>query len=422
MTTPKKVPSKGVGVYANGYLLSRVQSISADFDLGEEEARELTNEEVVEYTATDPQVTITIETNDYGSLRNIRAIAEVASGSAADNITVDSFDGTTCDVGFAVQEDSTLKRTLLINNASLTSVSWNYDVGGVATESFTLESDNYQWYKDARRQAFALNDRGGVTFDETLATGSCLIPLAVGQVANYTAAKVYIDGIAVTGAVTLSAASPYCRATWVDTTAESGTNYRIYLYKNTPDATIQQTTSTSQIGSIPRGKLDIYLTTGAIEDYGSQGVTNFLRLQSVSIDADLSRTTLNELGHSRAFERSLETPVPVNITFSALSADLEQWARLSNLDWDDTSDTDYDIAEFTKTANLQIRYFDAQDTSTTRNLLKTLTITDLQVVNGSFALSVGDNATQDFGCRASNFTASGTGTPGTFPLDAAPTD
>src|SRR5690606_761017 len=137
---------------------------------------------------------------------------------------------------------------------------------------------------------------------------------------------------------------------------------------------------------------------------------------------DLAREVLNELGHFRAFDRSLTLPVDVNLSFSALSSDLGDWLKLGDQNIDDTSITSTAITQFTKTAVFRVEIYDKQDTDPTRVKLKTITISGLQVISESEGVDVGGNATQDITCKASNFLCSGVGTPGFFPLTAVPTD
>lgn len=438
MAKPTKVRYSGIGVFANGFLLSRVQTVSADVDLGEEEARELTNSEVVEFTANNPQVTVNIETNEYGSCRNIRSIVGISGGPAAIttaggsafSVNVNSFDGSAADIGIMVEQDNVLARTTIINDAFVTSLSWNFDVGGVATESFSLEADNKTWYLNNNKQMYSLKGYSP-SFNLATFSGGILVPTNFTSGSAYVAKRQYIDGYTVTGALIATGfndgGSSATRVSWIDNNfTASGSRYRTLIYKVTPDTTIPQRTSTSTIGSITRGKLDIYLASSfavaQTANYGTLGSTNFLRLQSCTIDADLSREVLNELGHFRAYDRSLTLPVDVNVTFSVLSSDLEEWGKFVGLDFTDTVVvSSFDITQFKKTAVLQVRIFDKQDTETGRSLLKSITITGLQIVSESFGADVGGNASQDFTGKSSNFTVSGLGIAGYDPITMVPT-
>jgi hypothetical protein len=411
MAKPTKVRYSGVGVYANQFLLSRVQSLSVDTDTSEEEVRELTNPEVVEFIAQTPAVSISIETNEYGSCRNLRAITSV---TGADNITVSSFDGSSVDICVMVEEDNVLKRTLVMNDCFLSSISWNFDVGGVATERFDFETDNKTWYVNDYKQAYSYMGIGELTIT------SCYIDLDWNTfTGEYIIAKQYVNGIEVTGSIFRASGvgvyANYSKIYWnPQSQIGSGlTRYRTVIIKTGADTTIPESPSTSPIGGITRGMIDIYLVTGGA-NFGTEGETNFLRLQTCSIDVDFSREVLNELGHFRAYDRSLTYPVPVTVTFSANASDLEEWAKFQTKDWSDTMISSLGIDSFTKTAALQIRIFDARDTEATRNLKKVITISGLQVTTESFGVDQGGNATQEYTAKASNFLVTGVGIPSDY--------
>lgn len=433
MAKPNKVRYSGVAVFANGYILSRVQNVSIDSDLGTDEARELSNADVVEFTSTNPQVTVSVETNEYGSCRNIRAIAGVTGGAPADIITVSSFDGTAVDICVQVEEDNILKRTCIVQDAFLTSISWNYDVGGVATESFNFESDNKTWLASSWRQAYSVIGYSATGF---AGSGTCLIPISGFIGTGYGKIRQYIDGIQITGLLggTLNSTgfgstetgfsyagplSGMAIVRFFDTnncSTSTGSRYRTWVYRTIPDNRISTASkpSATGIGSISRGRLKITLT-------GNGGANDpmALRLQSCSIDADMGREVLQEIGHYRAYERSLTYPVPVNVTFSALASDLEEWSKFGARNWDNLggSNGEFSLADFAqKTAALVVNIYDNLDTATSRSLKKTITVSGLQVVSESFGVDVGGNATQDYTAKATMFIVSGNGTPGLYPL------
>lgn len=434
MARPKKIRYSAVGVLANGYLLSRVQNVSANSDMGEEEAKELTNTEVVEYTSTSPSVAISIETNEYGSCRNLRAVAGITGGTS--NIYISSFDNMATDITILAAEDGTLARSCLINDAYLSSISWNYDVGGVATESFNFDADNKTWYTDDYKEAYSVM---GITVSGDASNGYYKIWFPFDPT-TYDPLKVYIDGVLVTGALAETAQSSGgvngTNVTFTDinfansTAITTGYRNRCFIYKNTPETTIQQVTSrtTTTLGSIPRGKVSIFLATGfndsVFTNLASPGTTNFLRLQSVSVSVDLARETLNELGHYRAFERSLTYPVPVNVTFSTIANDMTEWAKFTSKQYGIDAVTGYAIGGFTKTSAIGVGIYDKLDTDLTRVLKKAVTVSGLQIISESFGVDVGGNATQDFTAKATYFCVSGVGTPGFgAQLDAtAPSD
>lgn len=432
MSKPIKVRYSGVAAFANQWILSRVQTVSVDVDMSEEEIRELTNPEVVEYASQTPAVSITIDTNEYGSMRNLRCIAGGTATGNASTVNVNSFDGASTDLCIQVEEDNVLKRTMHINDAFLSSISWNFDVGGIATESFTFEADNKLWYLNDYRETYAID---AVPTGEWGAThggsGWCYINTSGLEAApatmttKYKIVKIYADGILQnTGTMYMVASGVYGTTTYTHLVVwatggdwiETGSRYRVIVAKtgstsegiaHVPE--VANNELGSPIGGLTRGMIDINLVSTTGGAFPSAGTTNLLRIQTCSVDADLSREVLNELGHFRAYDRSLTLPIPVNITLSALSSDLQEWFKFQG---DDTpAENEAGIGSFLKTAKLQIKMFDKKDTETSRTLMKTLTISGLQVVSESFGVDVGGNATQDFSLKASNFALVGSGTP-----------
>ena len=115
---------------------------------------------------------------------------------------------------------------------------------------------------------------------------------------------------------------------------------------------------------------------------------------------------LEELGHDRAFEKSLTLPVPVNITFNTLANDLEDFAKFSGQSF--ASISEVSLSDFIKDPSIEVRIWTTKDTATTQGSLnKLIRITGLDISTQSYAVDVGGNATQDFTATASNLLVSG---------------
>lgn len=423
MSKPNKQRFSGIMIFANQWPLSRLSSVSFDTDLNEEEIREIGNEEVVERVDQTPTVSISLETNEYADIKNLRYITQVETGP----ITVNSFDGPTVDVVIATEEDTTFSRSAHINDAVPVSLSYNFDVGGLATESFSLESDNMTWYLNAKKIIRVFNATG------TTAAAVLLNPNPWAQananpedldvnITGWTPWKLFVDGqLSLSGTQLL----------WTNTGDEiyvaytggnlpdTGTRYRVLAYCDTTNSAIALsriknydwgvTDTASTVGGISKGMIDVLLTTGTVNPISASFTTNsYLRLQTCSIDVDLSRETLEELGHDRAFEKTLTLPVPVTVTFNALSSDLAEFAKftLSNFGNDD----EMSIAEFGKQANLGIRIYTSKDTvrAVDATPVKWIMVTGMDISSTAFGVDVGSNATQDFTATTSNITISGT--------------
>ena len=447
MAKPKVSKSSGNMVIANGQPLSRLTSATFDTDLNEDEIKEIGNEEVVERVAQTPTVPLSLETNEWASIRNLQFILANTGGV----FTINSFDGPTCDINVLVEEDKVYKRTGHINAAVPVSLAWNFDVGGLATESINLEGDNFTWYLNSYKYARALDAIAGSftasSFDVDVSptgaawpysaiayTGSVLagvsnvgsgwFPLYVwadGIKEGYTAStlgflatgltgtskvRVYASGTTTPFTFTNVAGATEVRALFVNT----GTT--ITRVKDTPWGVTYLTGTEGAVGGVSKGMIDILFTTGAsAAAYAFTAVTgtNFLRLQTCSVDVDLARATLTELGHDRAFSKELTLPVNVTVNFSTLSSDLAEFAKFTGLEFGTANELN--VTQFIKTGNIKVAIFRAKDIN--RTLIgagggcKEIIISGLDITSQSFGLGVDENATQDFVGNASNLRITG---------------
>ena len=443
MAKSKKNRYSGVMAYSNQYPFSRITSVSIDSDLNEEEIREIGNEEVVERVDQTPTVSITIDTNESASSVNLRYLIQEEIGT---NVTIDSFDGPTADIVLSVEEDNVFTRSLHVNDASPVGVSWNFDVGGLATESFNLEGDNYTWYINDFKilrcfNAIAVGPAtGGVNAVSGVGIGntSCVVnswPDFGNELeSRWKPIKTFVDGQNVGTNVTgwNIGATPaggnshyftsgggnqyYALANYLTLGQTLTTGHRVRLLAAQISGTINTRLKTygwgvterlgaTAVGGVSKGMINIHFAASGVPT--TTASTNFLRCQTASIDVDLARETLEELGHDRAFEKTLTLPVNVNVTFNTLASDLEEFAKFSDR-WNETTGTvsgylnELSIADFGKFGNLVIGVYDAKDTASTRTLQKSITITGLDISSQSYGVDVGGNATQDFTAIATN--------------------
>ena len=450
-TKPKKVQGAGVAVFADGAILSRLQSVTADTDLGVEEIREISNSSIVEFVEGTPTVSIQMEANQIGSRKNIAAITgvdgllqtEMITPGGGDEpagetreITHFSFDGTTTDLVVQIEEDSVLARSMYMPDCFVTAVSWNFDVGGVATESYSLESDDKRMYEGATKELMVVSG----WYDTTSPLSGSGIRItahpnlssyfpddafntAEGTGTAFTPIEASIDGTVIkdasSGAV-ITPVSPAVNAEdyllFPSQYASQITNGRIRVlgYKDTINTNIAaDTTDSSTIGGIRKGMVEIFLISGSTWQYEGRhtDAEEFLRLQTCSIDVDLSREALEELGNSQAFERSLNFPISSTVNFSALASDLQAWAGFANLREEYDADfggsvTSIGIRDWKQQAGLLIKVYDDDDTNASRNHLMTITVSGVRVASESWSVDAGGNATQEWSCSADNFVIS----------------
>lgn len=451
-TKPNKVEGAGVAVTVDGKCLSRLQSFSTDTDLGLEEVRELANSNIVEFVEGTPTVTVQLEANMWGRRDNLAAItgmdgayqrAAIAGGAGWREINQYSFDGTSCDILVQVEQDSTLARSMYIPAAYVTSLSFSFDVGGSATESYTLESDTREWYWGNYRDVIVVSGfynaaiPSGITVvgnddtpsssywaagdDEFNAANGTFTPLFITKngkkiidpssggplaSAKYTGGKV--DG------------DKYVVAPTYDSQFSAGARYRCVGYKETPSSTIPYSTDTgtstpSSLGGIRKGMIEIYLVSGSMFMASVRSDVykeEFLRLQTCSIDADLSREALDELGNAESFYRALNYPISVTVNFSALSSDLQEWHAFADksVAWQSGSGSAtapvVQFREFVQNHGVLIKVYDDDESNALRKNLMTITVSGLRVASESFSVDAGGNGVQEFSCTADNFVVS----------------
>lgn len=448
-TKPNKVEGAGVAVVVDGRALSRLQSFSTDTDLGVDEVRELTNSNIVEFVEGTPTVTVQLEANMWGRRNNLAAItgmdgtlqARAIAGTAGNEINQFSFDGTSADILVQVEQDSVLARSMYIPAAFVTSLSFGFDVSGSATESYTLESDNREWYWGDAADVIVLS---GYYDGATLPSGVRVVANPTTPTTGYWTANTVMGAAGTfkplfitkngkklinpaTGSPLASGlytggipANDWVSAPSYDSQFVAGARYRVVGIKKTPSTTIPYTTDTgttppSSIGGIRKGMIEIFLVSGSMYAADARGYKEeYLRLQTCSIDADLSREALDELGNSESFYRALNYPISVTVNFSALASDLQEWHAFTDKsdNWNNgdpgpvTTSPTVQFREFVQTRGVLIKIYSDDDTNAARTHLMTITVSGLRVASESFSVDAGGNGVQEFSCTSDNFVVS----------------
>lgn len=424
MAKPSRVYFTGVAPRVNGSPLGRVQTFSIDPDLNFTEMYELGNPNIVEYDRDTPTVTVTINTNDYASIMNLRKVTNILTG----DITLSALEGKSVSVDALIEQDSVLKRTMIAANCFLSSVSWSYDVGGVATENYTFTTNNKSVYTAAYRQAVILP----VTYigtDDTNASG--YIASGVGlltsgsadkyswsghatkdsyNLTNYTGLYVWNDNFRSTSGSTLSVGTDAGQGAqdtavvWSgENTLTSGSRIFAIAFKDTPltDLTTDYTTEPG-VASVRKGQVVVDIApAGSGGTYGQ-----WYRVQTIGIDADVGRTQLDELGSYYPFYQSLPDPIVVTANITMLDSDVEAFYDAAGLTYNETTSLEFDIDDFARQAAIRVRVYTTKDRLATE-LRKTMILEEIQVTTESFSTDVQDNARQTMTATTSNFTVTG---------------
>lgn len=176
MAKPEKIRYSGAAIMADGAQLKRVQSFDASIDIGQEQVLELANSGIVQFIDQTPNVSISIDTNLYGSTDNAALLTgksihktrrsnsymgrkgyynHIMTTANGFTVTETDFLNSYCNLAIPILEGTTsIARTMVIPRAAITGYSLNFDVGGLATENFTLQAADKYWYmnywKDVR--------------------------------------------------------------------------------------------------------------------------------------------------------------------------------------------------------------------------------------------------------------------------------
>lgn len=222
MASRNRIIYASQSVVVEGDFLYRVQTLGSSTSFSSTDLFELGQQDVIDVVDDVPTVAITLDTNDWGTVRTAAAMAriptdsfgETASAANANLVTVSGstplnyyhgvaladygVTGSEFDLWAPVQAESALgtanddiDQTVFMARCFATGITLNYSVGGEATENYTAESDNKTWLLNDGR--FVSQEEwttiSGSTYNLGLADGT-------GQVASLSdsnLAFLYID-------------------------------------------------------------------------------------------------------------------------------------------------------------------------------------------------------------------------------------
>lgn len=94
---------------------------------------------------------------------------------------------------------------------------------------------------------------------------------------------------------------------------------------------IDSSAKPEDVGAVRQGQIEIYLIDKDVLDPGFALDNEIaLRVQSVTIAADLTREPLFELSHLRPYDRSLTFPIPFTVTVETTASDLTEYATFAS--------------------------------------------------------------------------------------------
>ena len=425
----------------DGVTARRVQSLGSTTDFAEEKLLELGNSGYAEVIDT-PSIDITLDTNDWGSTNTMALLAglyktaysaynggyKTSEGDNSYYITEESFEESAVDMTAPVSEDgSNLHRTLYLGYCFVNGISLSYDVGGVASENYSIESDFKRWYLNDHKKAVVYTAYHKTATEATI-SGTDISVSHEGLLVSVNGV-VQADELASSGRPGLNSTivlatdgsdtAVTCTANPSALTLVAGDRIRVLAHETGASDMTTLASTPDGIGGLRKGMVDIHLSNAA-NTTAPLGTDKSLRVQSVSIDVDLSREELEELGNYRAYLRSVQSPIPISATITINDSDLQMWADLSQLTWNSSLD-ELDIEDFVKTSILEVKiYSDKKDhtidttgthgvSAGSNTLLKVVRLEGCSVASEGHSISVGGIAQQEYSLTAENFIVSGTG-------------
>lgn len=177
MASRNRIIYASQSVIVEGDFLYRVQTLGATTSFASTDLFELGQQDIIDVVDDVPTVAITLDTNDWGSVRTAAALArvdtssfDVTATSLNANLTtlsgvtnVSYYHGVTLadysvtgaefDVWAPVQAETalgtandTIDQTMFMSRCFATGIALNYSTGGEATENYTAETDNKTWF------------------------------------------------------------------------------------------------------------------------------------------------------------------------------------------------------------------------------------------------------------------------------------
>lgn len=394
----KRATYRGVGLFANGKQLNRVTAFGTTGTLSKEEVFELGNPDIIEIVEDSPEVSMTIDANEYGSLDTIKHLAGLSEIPVEGIKFSEVFENANVPIWNYVKEnaDTETVYTQLMTGAVLTNYSANFSTDGNSTESFSLTADNKTWL---------LNE--GVHVIKVMCTYElgAWHPMAP---VDYTIAKI----LAVEHNKRI--VSPYEYDVDTDTFSITfndetiGDTGDVYVFTagkmaSGADDSVKEAYGLKFKVDEPndfnktikrRGHIQVELFYNEGEQRKYIKVTP---AQSVSIDASLNREDIPALGYKRFYDRPLSLPIDVTASIDVIFRDLELFAKLCSKDG--KTATSLSLDDFRNDLGLKVTIFDRTDVDGEQTPVKILEIPRILPSDEAWNISLDGQATQTFSFR-----------------------
>lgn len=411
MAKPNAIKPAGKKLFVDGpNAAKRVQTVSSTNDFQEEKLLEISNPQVSE-KISNLAVTATVEFNDYGSIAPfMQAIGQGVWNNEdnADRIITDTaFDNAIIDTMIQHSKNgSSLDFSEWNGYLFLTSFSLNYPADGIATESYSYEGDHARFFLNNWKEA--------ITYKADFLNSSTLRISGVNLAATHDPILLLVNQTVVSeisdtdDALTLTDNGADTEVTGSNEDGNlaftDGDRFRAVI-SGSGTTFSQFATTPAGIGGLRRGHIDAFL-------YNPAGnIEKTLRVQSISIDGDLSREEGLELGSKKPYFRILGRPIDISIAVEVNETDLEEFAKLSGNEtaFDANTLDEINVDNYLTDNVLEILIYSSETDHTFAKELKRLKFIALSVASDDDSTNVSDVVgTRTINLTAENFEISGT--------------
>ena len=407
----KRATYRGVGLFANGMQINRASAFGASGTLTKEDVFEIGNSGIAGIIDDENEVTVTIDATEYGAVDTLATLAGKANSEVVTEIDFSKdFEYSKADIWNYVLENGTdTYATELVPACTLTSYNANYSVDGSATESFSLVGDNKYWFMNGLKgisEKEASEELG--TFTIVAGTKAKLLSLwaaqqlIIPQEGKYLKRK-FVEPEQYTVSVT--------GGTITITDVEEGVieepDWILVgtVASDVEGAKFAPITDGTSVGK-RRGHIDVYLVSGVTKS-GTTFITNALqrsarlfKVQSVSVDASLTREEIPQLGDTRVYDRPLQLPMDVTVSFDLVFGELAAFAQFCG---ESESADELSLENFKSDLGLLVRIRDERDIDTPGAegvAVKEIHVPYLIPTDEAFNISLDGQATQTFSFRS----------------------
>ena len=401
-----RVTYRGSQLFLNDNPVHRASAFGSTTGFTKEDLFELGNAGLVEVIDDIPNVDISLDTNEYGSLRTLSLLA----GKSADNDVVDfsnDFENALVDFYVTIKASPTEIWTQYIERCALNSASFSFNIDGNFTESYSLNADNKVWL---------LNGGKFVTVREKEVEASDVSAEKVTLTFEDNVAKVlavFVNGVRDEERTVTSTGSSVEVAVGA---GDAGKTIVVRASVAAAHADDNWITDTESAGAKRKGHIEVFLLENVKHNSGSGVITNdtstadpnklvehkLSKAQTVSIDASMDREELKELGSSKAYARPMNFPMNVDVSFDILHADLDFFAMLVSAN--SATATELNIDNARNDLGLRIKIYKERDIDDLqggdRTLLKRFDVPYLIPNDENWNVSLDGNATQTFSFRS----------------------